>query len=244
MIYALSVVVFGALIVLVFAASYRKPFIIQAWQTGVFYRDGAFVGLLEPGRHVLWGDPKRRQVTTLARNLQLQPVMAIDVLSADRFSFRLSATVSYIIADPHTAYENQYLQRLQLALANTLTALAGERNLDALLSDRSDLPAGLLERAAPLVPELELVQALIGAVQLPPETRRLFTEVERARLEAQASLERSRGEQASLRSLANAARLLKGNPELMNLRLLQSVGSKGNTIVLGQNALSALTPSE
>ncbi len=36
----------------------------------------------------------------------------------------------------------------------------------------------------------------------------MFTEVERSKLDAEASLERARGEQASLRALANAARLL------------------------------------
>ena len=79
------------------------------------------------------------------------------------------------------------------------------------------------------------------AVVLPPEVRRLLTEVERAKLEGQASLERARGEQAALRSLANAARMLKGNPELMNLRVLQAMsGTTGRTqptLVLGQGAL-------
>jgi hypothetical protein len=49
-------------------------------------------------------------------------------------------------------------------------------------------------------------------------------------------LERARGESASLRNLANAARVLEGNPALMNLRLRQSLSaaqSAGNTLVLG-----------
>ena len=52
----------------------------------------------------------------------------------------------------------------------------------------------------------------------------------------QAALERARGESAALRNLANAARVLEGNPALMNLRLLQSLSaaqSAGNTLVLG-----------
>jgi hypothetical protein len=48
---------------------------------------------------------------------------------------------------------------------------------------------------------------------------------------------RARGEQAALRSLANSARLLKGNPELMNLRLLHALagqpGKEAPTVVLG-----------
>jgi len=80
-----------------------------------------------------------------------------------------------------------------------------------------------------------------SSVTLPPEIRRLFTEVERAKLEGLATLERARGEHAALRSLANAARMLKGNPELMNLRLLQALaaanGKRPPTLVLGQGSL-------
>ena len=58
----------------------------------------------------------------------------------------------------------------------------------------------------------------------------------KAKQEGQAALERARGESASLRNLANAARVLEGNPALMNLRLIQSltaVQNAGNTLVLG-----------
>ncbi|HVJ79323.1 MAG TPA: hypothetical protein VM620_15960, partial [Hyphomicrobium sp.] len=66
------------------------------------------------------------------------------------------------------------------------------------------------------------------------------TETVRAKLEAHASLERARGEQATLRTLNNAARLLKGNPELMNLRVLQALtaanGKAAPTLVLSGGA--------
>jgi hypothetical protein len=58
----------------------------------------------------------------------------------------------------------------------------------------------------------------------------------KAKQEDQAALERARGESASLRNLANAARVLEGNPALMNLRLMQSLASaqnSGSTLVLG-----------
>lgn len=71
----------------------------------------------------------------------------------------------------------------------------------------------------------------------------MFTEVERSKLEAEASLERARGEQASLRVLSNAARLIKDNPALANLRFLhtleQAPGAK--TIVLGSDAIVPFT---
>ena len=65
-------------------------------------------------------------------------------------------------------------------------------------------------------------------------------------MDSQAALERARGEHAALRALANAARMLKGNPELMNLRLLQVAergGGKAPTLVLGApTGLQAVSP--
>src|SRR6185437_7216615 len=73
-------------------------------------------------------------------------------------------------------------------------------------------------------------------VMFPAELKRAFAEVLKAKQEGQAALERARGESAALRNLANAARVLEGNPALMNLRLMQSLSSAqsaGSTLVLG-----------
>ena len=70
----------------------------------------------------------------------------------------------------------------------------------------------------------------------PADLKRAFADVLKAKHEGQAALERARGESAALRNLANAARVLEGNPALMNLRLMQSLSaaqSAGNTLVLG-----------
>jgi hypothetical protein len=89
-----------------------------------------------------------------------------------------------------------------------------------------------------------LKSAHIRDIILSAEIRRLYAEFERARLEGLAALERARSEQAALRSLANSARLLKGNPELMNLRLLHALagqpGKQAPTVVLG--GASGLVP--
>ena len=67
----------------------------------------------------------------------------------------------------------------------------------------------------------------------PGDLKKVFSEVLKAKQEGQAALERARGESASLRNLANAARLLESNPALQNLRLMQSIGAPGNTLVMG-----------
>src|SRR5258705_12697759 len=74
---------------------------------------------------------------------------------------------------------------------------------------------------------------------LPGELMRAYVDVLKSKQECYAALDRARGESAALRNLANAARVLEGNPALMNLRVLQSLASAqnaGNTLVLGMPA--------
>lgn len=86
------------------------------------------------------------------------------------------------------------------------------------------LLAEVKDAAAALGIEVQSVD--IKDVMYPAEIRKIYSEVVRAQKEGQAALERARGEQAALRSLANATRILENNPALMNLRILQSLSTK------------------
>jgi hypothetical protein len=113
------------------------------------------------------------------------------------------------------------------------------QSLDALLAPRPALNAAAL-RENPLVQGLEIQAAETRDLLLPADLRRMLTDAERSRRKAQSALERARGEQAVLRSLANSARMLRGNTALMNLRLHQARsparGKSGPTLVLGAAA--------
>ena len=68
----------------------------------------------------------------------------------------------------------------------------------------------------------------------PGEMKKTFAQVVKAQKDGQAALERARGETAALRGLANAARMMDDNPNLLQLRALQAFAdSGGNTLVLG-----------
>jgi len=85
----------------------------------------------------------------------------------------------------------------------------------------------------------------IRDVMVPGELKRAYAAVLAARKDGEAALERARGETASLRNLANSARLLDDSPGLLRLRALQEVGkSTGNTIMLGLDGGSPTTASE
>ncbi len=67
----------------------------------------------------------------------------------------------------------------------------------------------------------------------PGGLKQTFAQVVEARKAAQAAPEKARGETATLRHLANATRLVDGNPGLLTLRTLQVAGEGKHTLVLG-----------
>ena len=166
-------------------------------------------------------------------------------MSAGRMAVEISALVTHKITNPRKAIEKaqgSYYQTLYFAAQLALRDAVARLPLEILVDTRTTLDTALAQRAKADFTEhgCELISMSLRDVVLPTEVKRLATDVTRVKMEAAASLERARGEQATLRLLANAARLIKGNPELMNLRLLQALpassGKTAPTLILGSGA--------
>jgi len=212
--------------------------IVTEGQRGVVYKFGVYTREVGPGRH--WAFPGT-QIKIVNTNDLVLSVSGQEVMSQDRLAVKLTAVATYGVRDVRKALEtsaeghySQVYRALQLALRD----LAAELPLEELVDQRTKLDDRLTQKAHQgfEAQGCELLVANLRDVILPAEIRRLATEAVRAKMEATASLERARGEQASLRALNNAARLLKGNPELMNLRVLQALsagpGKAAPTIIL------------
>jgi regulator of protease activity HflC (stomatin/prohibitin superfamily) len=163
-----------------------------------------------------------------------------DVLTADNVGLKLSLVVIYQVVDPvKAAHETQnwhgdLYNAAQLALRGVVSGVA----VEALLNQRLEIGAQLLARVQAKTAKIGInVHSVeVKDVMFPAELKRAFGEVLKSKQEGQAALERARGESAALRNLANAAKLLEGNPALLNLRLMQSLSAAqtaGNTLVLG-----------
>lgn len=239
--FLLAAAVPAAVLILIVRAQFQAVTIYE-WETGLHYANGRFVETLGPGRHMLVRTFRKVHVVTIRTLDQIGASGLVDVSSAERLPFRMSAWFVYRVTDARAFHERSGAVALNRAVAAALAETAAAFKLEDLVAGRAEAEARLLAAVAPRLESSAIDQIGLEAVQLPPETRRLFVEVERARLEGLAALERARGEQAALRALANAARMLKDNPELVNLRLLQTIGGtqKGSTtVVLGQGALMA-----
>ncbi len=225
----------AAIVVAVVILRSRKRVRVNSWERTAVYIDGVFERLLQPGVHWLWKGRGHLMVSPVSLDQRVHQVRA-DVMSSERMPLRLTATVLYRIENAEMSLREPVQPLIDLAVQAALTRLASETPLETLLAQSSETAETFTARLADTVGAARIETVEITAVTLPPEVRRLMSEVERARLEGLAALERARGEQASLRSLANAARLLKDNPELAQLRLLKTAETaKSTTIVIGDD---------
>lgn len=155
-----------------------------------------------------------------------------DIFTQDRAQVKISTLIVYQVTDaPLAIHQQENIQQIiywqaQLVLREQVQQLS----LDDCFSQTQSLQTALCEKlqARALPMGITIQQAYIKDLMLSGELKRAYHQLLLAQKESQAALERARGEQATLRSLANAARQCEKNPTLMQLRWLQAM-EKSNT---------------
>ena len=232
------IAIFGGVVFAALAKEFRHAFLVPEGYAGLLYHKGKFVEVLGAGRHIRWG----RHFTLDAQDIRKASLLVAgqDVLTADNVGLKLSLLVTYQVTDPVKAtHETQNWQGdVYNAAQLALRAVVNGITVETLLGQRLEIGAQLLARVQPEAAKIGINVLAVEAkdVMFAADLKRAFADVLKAKQEGQAALERARGESAALRNLANAARVLEGNPALMNLRLMQSLSAAqnaGNTLVLG-----------
>jgi regulator of protease activity HflC (stomatin/prohibitin superfamily) len=205
------------------------------FQRAVKYIKGTAVGIVGAGRYRYWSP------TTSFNVVDMRPDTATvggqEVLTADNVSLRTSISATYRVIDVAKALGMAVTYQVWIydALQTALREVTSTATIDDLLVKRAELGQAVQEKAAPALVGfgIELQSVAIKDVMFPGEFRKAFSQVVVARQEGLAALERARGETAALRHLANAAKMMDDNPNLLQLRALQAVEKGGGTLVLG-----------
>jgi regulator of protease activity HflC (stomatin/prohibitin superfamily) len=234
----MAVAIAMAIVAVVLVISRPTVFTVPEGFYGLLYYYGKSLHRLSPGKHRFW---KRGYTVRLVdMRKTILTVAGQEVLSAENVGLKVSAVLTYQIVNCETAVHavQDFVASLYNATQLALRSVIAGQTVEALLNKRMDIGKELLAlvklEAEKLGIEVHAVE--VKDVMFPSELKKAFSEVLRAQKEGQAALERARGETAALRNLANAARLMEGNPALMNLRLMQSIGAAGaagNTLVMG-----------
>ena len=213
--------------------------IVYQWEKGLLLRDGAIVRVLEPGRHATW--PARVAIERIDMRELASAAPMQEVLTKDNLTLKATIAVLHAVSDPikHRTATDAPHARLYEAMQAALRERIGARTLDEILANRAALADGLAAEldAAVAWCGLKVTRAYIRDLALAGPAKQALADLWKAQKDGLAALERARGEQAALRALANAARQLKGNPELMNLRILSALGGQsgkpGASLILG-----------
>ncbi len=209
------------------------------YQRGLLYDSGAFKRVLMPGTYRLWWWMRKHITVVDIRQSSLQ-VSGQKVFSADPLPITVNLTVDYRIVDPARAvHESQsYLTKLYEHTQREGRAVLSGVSVGELMGSREALhellKQQLLPYGAPL--GLEILAAEVKDLVLVASVRDLMTKEVEQKLRAKAALTAAREEVATLRALANAARLVRDNPEILRLREIEAMAElsrgSGNTLIL------------
>ncbi|HZN36617.1 MAG TPA: slipin family protein [Pirellulaceae bacterium] len=225
--------------------------IIREYQRGLLYDQGRFVEVLPPGQYRIW-PWQSKQIEIVDIRETSQTVEGQEILTSDKIGVRVTLIAQFRVVDPVAArhqVENfvaQLYQDLQLTLREAVTG----QTLEALMSSREALSAGVQAQVAPRASKygVELSRVGVKDIVLPGQVRNVFLQEMEAELKGRASLVAARHEIAAARARANTAKLFQENPHLLRmqeLELLNNLASKsGNVIVIpGLDRLLTREPS-
>lgn len=219
---------------------------VEQGQVGVLFQDGNYVETLPPGKYAFWKNVAKVALVPVDLRETMLDIGGQEIMTADKVTLRLNAVVTFRVTDAHKALSttDDVRQALYRESQLALRAIVGSRELDQFLADKDavakELEVTVRQRVMSL--GLEVVSLGIRDVILPGEMKDLMNKVTEAKKAAEANLIARREETAAMRSQANTAKLLEGNPTLMRLRELEvlekvAANSKLN-VMLGEKGLA------
>lgn len=219
----------------------RHEIIIQQTHRGLWYEDGAFVRVLEPGRYEL---PHRRwyervvwwvtvpevivqRVDMRERDLTIK---GQEILTADKVAIRVSIIVRFRVADPVAAlqavddYESRIYTDVQLAARRSLASMT----LETILTNRNELSEDILADVAESAASygVTIVRAAVKDLIFPGNLQSIMNQVLSAERLAEARVIEARAraevERIEAQTQAERERLESETRAESNRRLAQS----------------------
>ncbi|MDH5677424.1 MAG: slipin family protein [Nitrospinota bacterium] len=206
---------------------------VNEYEAGIRFHRGVITEVAPPGMYIISG------IFTEIVKIDTRPtyvkVPTQEVLSSDGVTLKLSVIACYQVTDARkmiTSISNDHESAIYYMIQLSLREIVGEKKVEELLAGRQELADAALKAVGEKADQVGVKIHSLGIkdISFPGPMKQVFAETVKARQEAMALLEKARGETAALRSLANAANMVKDNPALLHLRTLQSTG---NTLVFG-----------
>jgi regulator of protease activity HflC (stomatin/prohibitin superfamily) len=222
------------LVAILVVASFR---ILREYVRGVVFMLGRFWKVKGPGLIVII--PVVQQMVRVDLRTIVMDVPSQDVISRDNVSVKVNAVIYFRVIDPQRAIiqvENFLDATSQLA-QTTLRAVLGKHELDEMLAERDKLNLDIQKilDAQTDAWGIKVANVEIKHVDIDVSMVRAIAQQAEAERTRRAKVIHAEGELQAAEKLLQAAQMLARQPQAMQLRYLQTLGSiagdKTSTIV-------------
>lgn len=222
------------LLAILIMASFR---ILREYERGVVFMLGRFWKVKGPG--LILVIPAIQQMVRVDLRTVVMDVPSQDVISRDNVSVKVNAVLYFRVVDPQKAIiqvEN-FLEATSQLAQTTLRAVLGKHELDEMLAERDKLNLDIQQilDAQTDAWGIKVATVEIKHVDIDVSMVRAIAQQAEAERTRRAKVIHAEGELQAAEKLLQAAQMLARQPEAMQLRYLQTLGSiasdKSTTIV-------------
>jgi regulator of protease activity HflC (stomatin/prohibitin superfamily) len=227
----------GGIILLVALLVFASFRILREYQRGVVFMLGRFWRVKGPGLIVVV--PGVQQMVRVDLRTVVMDVPTQDVITRDNVSVKVNAVIYFRVIDPQKAIiqvEN-FLEATSQLAQTTLRAVLGKHELDELLAERDKLNMDIQQilDAQTDAWGIKVANVEIKHVDIDQSMVRAIAQQAEAERTRRAKVIHAEGELQAAEKLLQAAQMLARQPQAMQLRYLQTLGSiagdKSSTIV-------------
>ncbi len=232
-------------LVVAFLASAIK--VLGEYERGVVFQLGRFWKVKGPGLIILI--PVVQQMVRVDLRTVVMDVPSQDVISRDNVSVRVNAVIYFRVVDPEKAIiqvESFGMATSQLA-QTTLRSVLGQHELDEMLAEREKLNVDIQQilDAQTDAWGIKVLNVEIKHVDIDESMIRAIARQAEAERERRAKVIHAEGELQAAVKLTEAAVILGGHPQALQLRYLQTlsdVAAEKNSTIVFPLPMDLLTP--
>ncbi|WP_305908662.1 slipin family protein [Methylomarinum sp. Ch1-1] len=235
--------IFFSILLVLLISAFR---VLREYERGVIFMLGRFYKVKGPGFIIVI--PLIQQMERVDLRTIVMDVPTQDVISRDNVSVKVNAVVYFRVIEPDKAIiqvENFYDATSQLA-QTTLRSVLGQHELDEMLAERErlniDIQTNLDQQTDAWGIKVSNVE--IKHVDLDESMIRAIAKQAEAERTRRAKVIHAEGEMQASEKLLQAAKILSGQSEAIQLRYMQTLteiaGDKSSTIVFPLDILKNL----
>jgi regulator of protease activity HflC (stomatin/prohibitin superfamily) len=212
--------------------------VVQEYERAVIFRLGRLHSVKGPGLFMIipFLDVIKKVVDLRVITLE---VPRQEVITRDNVTVRVNAVVYFRVVDPAAVVVQveDYWQATSNIAQTTLRDVMGQSDLDELLTRREEINRklqGIIDQATkPWGIKVRMVE--VRDMELPESMQRAMAKQAEAEREKLATIIHASGELEASRQLAEAAHIMSGEPDAIQLRYLQTLtevsAEKNSTII-------------